>query len=104
MLTLEHIENFGRPFRIGAIVEGEHHLVRTVTVTPHPERFWQRLKIFVGDQFCLRIDGKVASAMSGVVLDPKDFAPSFHVDILARWHVTHLVSGTGVARNVPNTP
>src|ERR1700729_189077 len=104
MLTLQHIENLGRPFRIGAIVEREHYLVRTVTVTPHPERFWQRLKIFVGDQFCLRIDGEVASAMSGAVLDPKDFALPFHVYILARWHVAHFIIGSGVSRNVPHPP
>src|SRR6202041_3592502 len=88
----------------GAIVKRERYLVRAVPVTPPPERLWQRLEIFVGDQFGLHIDGEVASAVSGAVLDPKDFALSFHVNILARWHVAHFIRGPGVSRNVPHPP
>ncbi len=104
VLMLEHIEDLRRPLRIGAVVKSERDQVATVTVTRHAIRFGQVLKIFVGDHLGVRIDGEVASAGGGTILDAQNLPLALHVHVLAGRHAAQFVGGAGIPRNIPYAP
>src|SRR5579862_9648830 len=102
ILFLQHIENLRSPLGIGAIVKSDGNFIRAVAIAPDSVWFGQRLKDFVGNQFAVWVNGKVACAMAGFVFNAQDFAAALHVHVGARWYVAELVGGTRVARYVPN--
>src|SRR5712672_3002407 len=73
LLALEHVEDLGRPRRIGAIVKGQRHLVRTVAVAPYTIGFWQRLKILIRDQIRCGVDDQIACSRRWALLNTKNF-------------------------------
>src|SRR5919109_1618976 len=50
VFTLEHVQDFGRPLRIGPIVKSYRDLVAASSVARHTVRRWQRREGFVGDK------------------------------------------------------
>src|SRR5579872_2658831 len=104
ILFLQHIENLRSPLGVGAVVKRKRNFVRTVAIASDSVWFGQRLKDFVGNQFAVWVNGKVARAMAGLVFNAQDFATAFHVHVGARWYVAELVGGTWVTRYVPNFP
>ena len=66
---------FRRPGGIRAIVKCNRDLIRTVAVAPYTKGFRQILKILIGNQFCLRIDGEVAGAVRWKFLEIRSISP-----------------------------
>ena len=90
MLLFEHVENLGRPLRVGPIIKRDRDFVGAVAVARHTVRFGQRLKDFVGDQLGVGIDREVANAGSGLVFNAQDLALAFHIHILTWRHAAQF--------------
>src|SRR5438270_10105591 len=69
MLALEHIENLRSPLWIRSVIECNCDLVGAVAVTSDAVGLRQRLKVFVGDDAGIRIDGEVANPWRGTVFN-----------------------------------
>src|SRR5436190_17224842 len=74
MLSLQNVENLGRPLRIGPVVERDDDLMGTEAVTAHTIRFGQRLEVLVRDEAVIRVNRQVACAVRGPVFDAQNLA------------------------------
>ena len=50
ILVLQDVKDLRCPLRVGAVVEGDHYLIRAGTIAAQPIRLWERVHRFLGDQ------------------------------------------------------
>ena len=83
MLGLEDVENLRRPFRIGAVVEGQRHvLVEMRAELAHDIAGRQPDIGLVVDVAGLLVDVERALAGAGFGFDAQDFTAAFIVDVV----------------------
>src|SRR5208282_4495827 len=104
VLAFEDVENFRRPLRIGAVVEGHGEVVLAETIARDTIGFGQTLEVFAIDESGLLIDGQLALAVGRPRLNVKDFAAAFHVDVLAGRNVLQSIRRIGFSGHIPHTP